>query len=536
MNTFVLTWGVILLWAVRTLIALLFHTALWQRKEYRFDRLYSHLLSPTGRQLWLSSPNAIKLLVLILLFPEMMAGHLLLVASAFFLVYALEIISELITVSHKGLIRPVATIRSVAIVVVAAGLISGAVLLAASHFPNSPVFLGILLLNDFLLPLIVTILILLSGGAVALLQERVIKKAAQKRQQLGRLTVIGVTGSWGKTSVKEFLSVILATRFAVVKTEEHVNTAIGVAQTLLQQVGPQHEIFIVEMGAYRRGEIAKICRITRPQIGIITEIGDQHLELFGSVEELAQAKLELTNSLPADGLAVVNLDSKLLRVHADKIKVPLLRYSVEQQTDVYARDIVVAPEALQFTAVVGREVCDMHAGLLGRQNIACLLPAIAVAHHLGMPLQEIAEAILAISPLTHTMEPIRHASGALFIDDSYSASSGSTRAALRYLHELHNVYKIFVFDSIIELGETATQVHQELGLTIAEICDAAVIVTTDHFSAIKDGFTKEPTGRCSLSLFTDPRRAAALIGKHLDKNTVVVFEGRGTKHVLHYLE
>jgi len=165
--------------------------------------------------------------------------------------------------------------------------------------------------------------------------------------------VIGITGSYGKSSTKEFLATILSAKYKVCKTSANRNSEIGVAETVLRELKPEHEIFIVEMGAYRTGEIKAICDIVHPTIGVLTAVSEQHLALFGSLEATKKAKYELIEALPENGIAIFNADNRATRELAEQTLKPKRLYSTERPADVSANAITVQPEKLSFSQVIG---------------------------------------------------------------------------------------------------------------------------------------------------------------------------------------
>jgi len=216
--------------------------------------------------------------------------------------------------SLHGLRYPKPTKKT--IIILAFGILGE--LLILFYFFSLPdcLFYFLLLVLLIFAPIIFYLLILFFQIPVFILTERTLNRARKKREQFSaqggstkggkNLLVIGITGSYGKTSTKEFLATILSQKFKVLKTKKHINAEIGIAKTILNELKPEHQIFIAEIGAYERGKIREVCRVLQPKIGILTGINEQHLSTFGSQESITAAKYELIKSLPEDGTAIFN--------------------------------------------------------------------------------------------------------------------------------------------------------------------------------------------------------------------------------------
>ena len=427
----------------------------------------------------------------------------------------------------------------------------------------SAVSLILLLLFLYLItPILIAAIILFTNPFFNFQKKRIIKRAAEKVRGLKEIKVIGITGSYGKTSNKEFLYTILSQKYKVVKTEGNNNTNIGVARTVLNKASDEYDYFICEMGAYKIGEIEEICGIVKPEIGILTGINEQHLDLFGSIENTIKAKFELIEALPENGLAILNGDNKYIELEIGNWKLgnppdpPLLRgnkiipplskgargisgldkkieniilYSLKDISD-----IKVIPDHTEFIYKDQK----FRANLSGRHYIENLLAAIVAAENLGMNLEEISEAIKKIKPSRFMMRKLDGVNNSVFIDDSYSANPDGVIAALNYLDEAYQDYKkIIVFPGIIELGKESEKVHRELFGKIDEICDVAYIIRIkNQESRIKN--------KCKFIFEKDFNKVASLLKSNLEKidyrakalapseKTVVLFESRGAGVVM----
>jgi len=350
------------------------------------------------------------------------------------------------------------------------------------------VFAMIILAFDILTPLIVSLIILLFQPITVFIRNRTIKKAIKKRESLENLLVIGITGSYGKSSTKEFLKFILEKEFKVISTEKNENSEIGISQCILNQVKEEHEIFICEMGAYNRGGIKFLCNIAKPKIGILTGINNQHLATFGSKNNIAKAKFELIDSLPMEGLAILNWDSELVRDNF-KSSINNIKYSISEKQDIWAEDIKGGKEGISFKILFKTgESYDLNLNINGVQNIPNLLGAIAVAKKLGMETESIIERLKEIDSSIGGMR-FKKFNGFDVVNATYSSNYNGIISHLDYLKNWEGK-KILVMPCLIELGSEGRRTHQEIGKKIGEVCDLAIITSRDYLNDLKKGGAK----------------------------------------------
>jgi UDP-N-acetylmuramoyl-tripeptide--D-alanyl-D-alanine ligase len=352
--------------------------------------------------------------------------------------------------------------------------------------------------------------------------------AASRLRAREDLIVVGITGSFGKTSTKEILTTLLSPRYRVLKTAASVNTPVGIARTILRGLRPEHQVFVVEMGAYVRGNIRELARLARPRIGVLTAVGEQHLERFGSVEQVAVTKYELIESLPRDGLAVFNADNKFCRTLARRTSaVPVRTYGWERRAkgpDLLATDVRTSPEGTSFTVrVAGGEPVTFQTPLLGRHNVSNVLAASAVALELGLSLAEIAAAARDLAPVPHRLQLLPGSAGVTVIDDAYNSNPAGARAALDVLAEFPG-RKVLVTPGMVELGAMLEQRHQEFGRHAAAVCDYIILVGPRRTAAIAAGATAAGFPSDRLVVVPTLKEATARLGQLVAAGDVVLFE------------
>ena len=355
---------------------------------------------------------------------------------------------------------------------------------------TSPWRLGIFLFSE------VSVINLTLANLLIYPLERTINGAyllsAKKRIGTLQPKVIGITGSYGKTSTKYILHQILSQEFNALMTPDSYNTPMGICKVIRGELTAEHEIFIVEMGAYKRGDIRELCNLASPEIGILTAVGPQHLERFKSIENIAKGKYELIESLPADGLAVFNCDNEICAELADKREQtgsPVRRYateaspvvSVADTADLFATNVRYTHNGLAFTVHANTEKFDItdteiQTRLLGKHNVSNILAAVAVAMECGMELEEIREAVANIEPVPHRLQLTTGAGGVTIIDDSFNSNPVGAKAALEALTEIGEGKKVLVTPGMIELGEREDEENRRLGEQAADVCDLVILV------------------------------------------------------------
>ena len=303
------------------------------------------------------------------------------------------------------------------------------------------------------------------------------------------LIVLGLTGSYGKTSTKHFLERLLSEKYSTLITPGSYNTPMGVVRTVRERLLPTHEFFVCEMGARHVGDIKELCHIVHPQHGLITSVGEQHLETFGTLENVASTKFELIDALPPDGMAFLNMSSAAVKNRP--VSRSALRYGISEQADgtldYRAFDIQAEPDGLRFTVEApGGESLRFSTSLIGRHNVENLTAAIAVAHTFGIPLSRLSAAVKTLDPTPHRLHLLKPAQGLAIIDDAFNANPEGAHAALEAL-SLFDGCKILVTPGFVELGERQDICHEALGRQAAGLCDYVALVGKKQTASIARG-------------------------------------------------
>lgn len=368
-------------------------------------------------------------------------------------------------------------------------------------------------------------------SAVRMLQpveKRINKKyydeAAAILRSMPSLKVVGITGSYGKTSTKHYLHRILSEHFETLMTPGSYNTTMGVIRTVREMMKPYCEVFICEMGAKQKGDIREICDLVHPDYGILTAVGPQHLESFKTIENVRDTKFELIDSLPADGFAVINNDFPQI-ASREVANVECARYGVrDKKADYCADNIVYGEDGTDFVIIGDGRSIALHTPLVGECNVSNLIAAVVMALKLGVPEAKIRQAVARIAPVEHRLSMKRTAAGITIIDDAFNSNPSGSEMALDVLRNMKSGRRIVVTPGMIELGEQQYELNRQFGKLIARAADIAVIVGQYNRQAITEGIESE--GNSELQLIEAPtfKEAMAVLSPMLKRGDVVLLE------------
>lgn len=479
---------------------------LWQIKEWRYDRMKEHLL----QRGWTSACGVMRPAIVgsvLLLWLFLITIDLPVQANDALLVsLGLLASTSILQIIFGKQPTPVWTKKAMILCVLSMVLGGGIMKLLNTFIVQEEwQYIGIISI-PILSFLIVGCALLLFLPIDTICKKRILENARSVREKHPHLTVIGITGSVGKTTTKELLAHLLQERGALA-TPEHVNTELGVAQWFHTTIGKEPEdsrkIVIVEMGAYRIGEIALLCDIVKPSIGILTYIGTQHVGLFGSTEKLRQAKMELIASLPVNGLAIVNGDSKRIQEIAHTIHCQTIIIGTDEHAGVQAIDIEETGNGTFFSVNTTR----LHLPLAGTQMITNALLASVAAEKLGVSQMHIQEQLRTFQGFDRTFAQ-KEKNGVTMLDNTFSASVESTMSALEWARKKVASPKVLLFTGILELGDDEERLHHAIAEEANRSVDQ-IILLDPHFLRYFEEKAKEKT--TLLSTCTRPLPSGALL-------------------------
>jgi UDP-N-acetylmuramoyl-tripeptide--D-alanyl-D-alanine ligase len=464
----------------------------------------------------------------------------------FFLAFSwiLDLGEAVFRIIRRKYVRPDKTSKALLIIMISFILAFGIWYLIALNWTNytfdffnrnitgNGYILAILNIEILLMPFLVSLVVGLFFPVTQFMKNRLISKARTKMAQFKDLKVIGITGSYGKSSTKEFLTKILEEKFSVLATPGNTNTDVGVAGIVLNNLKPAHEIFIVEMGAYKIWEIKKICDLVHPQVGIVTAVKDSHLSLFGSLENIKKAKFELIESLPDMATGIFNLDnegSADLAERATSRKIKIVGYSTQAgEKHLTADQIEIDPEEVRFMV----EGVKFKAQVYGKQNIPNLLAAIAAAREMGMTLEEIAFGVEKIRIVRKTMNLKKASDNLWIVDDTYNANPDGVTAALDYLSIFKDRVKVMVFPGMLELGEKSDDEHRRVARKITKVCDLAIFTSKDFEKPLLEGLGKDYAHHFSFIVDNQQAVYERIMEEVEARPAVVLFISRGSDEVI----
>jgi len=349
-------------------------------------------------------------------------------------------------------------------------------------------FVAVLLL--VLAPFIVVLANLINSPIESAIRRWYYNDAAKMLAARPDLTIIGITGSFGKTSTKNYLYRILSEKYNTLVTPGNFNTTLGVVRTVREQLKPYHKIFIVEMGAKQRGDIKEICDLVHPSIGIVTSVGDMHLETFGSRENILATKFELLDALPANGFGVVNFDSEPIASARIPDNCGVLRYGIRNSADIMASDLEYSASGTSFT-LSGLDPIPFRLStrLLGESNVLNIVAAATVAFKLGMSADQIRIAVSKLQQVEHRLS-MSNKGGLVVLDDAYNSNPLGAKMALDVMQGIkvpQDGKHVVITPGFVEMGSAQFEANKELGSYAAGKADLLVIVNKLNREAILQG-------------------------------------------------
>lgn len=346
------------------------------------------------------------------------------------------------------------------------------------------------------------------------------KKIIKSRKH--NLTVIGITGSYGKTSTKFYLAKLLAKKYNVLMTPASYNTTMGVVKVVREMLKPSHEIFICEMGARNTGEIKEICDIVLPDLGIITSIGPQHLETFKSIENVIKTKFELADAVPPDGFVVLNGDNEY--IIGNKTDKNAVYYGIDNKnTDFYADNIKCTASGTSFTLNYEGDTAELSTRLLGTHTVLNILACAAMSIKLGVDIQDIKTAVRMLESVPHRLEII-DGGDVVIIDDAFNSNPSGAKFALDVLSNFDGL-KVLVTPGMVELGEKQYELNKVFGAQAADVCDYIYIVGKLNYESIKAGAVEKGFAKEKIKNVSSPQEGVALArAVSSDKQKIVLLE------------
>ena len=336
------------------------------------------------------------------------------------------------------------------------------------------------------------------------------------------LTVIGITGSYGKTTTKFILNRILSEKFNTVCTPQSFNTPMGVVRTVRSQLKPQTQVFVCEMGAKNVGDIKEICDIAHPDYAIITSVGEQHLDTFKSVDRVFKTKFELADAVSRKGgITLANLDSEGIKSRKDK-RDDVVYFG--EGTKYSATNITCGEDGTTFDLCLDGVRFTVSTRLLGLHSVSDILAAAAMAHILGVSENDIKFAVGSLKPTEHRLELKGYANGSLLIDDAYNSNPEGCLEAVRVLGSFAGKKKVIITPGLIELGSREYDCNYALGLEATKYCDVIILVGQNRSKPMMDAINTTEFNKDNVYVVSSFKEAMEIYTPMADKNSVVLLE------------
>lgn len=399
---------------------------------------------------------------------------------------------------------------------------------------NNYIYIYVILFICFKLIYLITFLSLILNNPV----ENKIKnkykiKAIEKIKALENLEVVGITGSYGKTSTKNILNALLSTKKHVCSTPKSYNTPMGITKTILDELKSYDELLICEMGAFKVGEITENCNLVNPKYGILTSVGPQHLETFLNINNVVKTKLELINSLPENGIGVLNIDYKeLLSATKSNYKAKIITFAIENEAaDYKIVDYSFSSEGTEFMLKIpDGSVYQFTMPLLGKHNLYNAVGGIALAHSLNIEIHLLQTSLRNVDVIPHRLEVKKYADTTI-IDDAYNANPVGTKNALEVLSMFDGV-KIVITPGMVDLGIKQREINEEYGENIATVADYTFIVGNYNKRALLTGLFNRNYDNKKIYTVNNLKQATEIISNMKIEKKVILLANDLTDNYL----
>lgn len=350
-----------------------------------------------------------------------------------------------------------------------------------------------------------------------------VRDAKRIMQKYSNQMRIGITGSYGKTSVKNIMYHVLSEQFYCFKTPKSYNNLMGITRSIREQLKPVHQAFICEMGADHIHEITRLAEFVKPRIGVVSAVGPQHLQTFHSIDNILQEKMQLIEHLPKDGLGVINMDNDYIRNYEIKNTCKIIRYGIHQKdADLRAYNIISDAGGTTFQVDASGESYTFHTILLGEHNVLNILASLAVGWYLNIPWKAMQQAVERVPFIEHRLE-LNHQYPFTMIDNSYNSNPVSARLALGVLAQMPGRH-ILITPGFIDLGSVENEENRRFGEVIPQYADEVILVGEQQTRYIYKGLLQTEMDQSRIHVVKMTKDALALCRKIAAPSDTVLIE------------
>lgn len=354
------------------------------------------------------------------------------------------------------------------------------------------------------------------------LQNGYANDAQARLDSMPQLIRVGISGSYGKTSVKHIAYDLLKESYYTLKTPHSYNNRMGITKTIREQLDPLHEVFLCEMGSDHSGELKELLSMVHPSICMVTAIGPQHLKTFGSQEAIIREKMTMLESLPKDGVGIVNIDNELIRGYPLQSEAKVLTYGFSESADVRILSAKPSLEGTHFVMQIEGKCYPFHTRLLGACNLINIAAAITLARVLQVPLAKLQRAVEQLAYVEHRLEMKRLGDDVL-IDDAYNSNPQGAQAACAVLAQMPG-WRVLITPGFVELGEQQEACSYAFGIQIARSADEVILVGDEQTADIRRALCDQGFPDQRLHGCAEMQEAIALASRIEKKPKVILIE------------
>lgn len=363
------------------------------------------------------------------------------------------------------------------------------------------------------------------------LKKRIIHQATLKMKAFPNLKVIGIAGSYGKTTMKELIAAVISQKYKTVKTPKNLNTPLGIARTILKEITAETEYFVVEMGEYAKGDVKHLCDLAKPDISVVTGINEAHLERMGNIQNTIETIFEVVENMKPGGTVLLNGDDKLVKENYEKFcqgHDTIVFTSANKIKDLEIHTIHFEQDASGISFDVkqrGLDLGRLKIAALGEYIIPEILGVIKLSEKLGLSVKEISDGIASMKPVEHRLQPIyNHNTKILVIDDSYNGNPQGVKEAIAVLSKFDQHRRIYLTPGLVEAGERTRDIHYNIGKQLAKVAGLVILIKNTVTPFIAEGLEKNGFKKEDIIWFNSAKEAHANLGKLLRPYDVILFQ------------
>lgn len=391
------------------------------------------------------------------------------------------------------------------------------------HYSLSPLPLIAMMYETSIVHLLLIVMAVITEPLERLIKEFYIGLAKGILAKRPDLIKIGITGSYGKTSSKNILDEILSEEFYVLATPASFNTPMGITITIRQHLKNLHQIFIVEMGADRVGDINYLTKFVKPQYGIVTSIGPQHLNTFKTINNIIKEKMKMIENLPPNGVGVINLDNEYIRAYKIQNKCRIITVGIESEdVDFRAIDITYTPEGTEFSIQSSDRLVRFKTRLLGKHNVSNILVAIAVGRALDLSWEQLQKAVANVNYIEHRLQ-LKKINGLTFIDNAFNSNPEGSRMSLEVLKMMPGK-RFIITPGMIDLGVKQKMYNSEFGRSMKGCADVVILVGKTQTKPIYDGLKESGFDMDRVFVFSTVKEGFDYVHKHASAKDTILLE------------